>query len=38
LGFTGWNAQRLNAIKIPADSYIDWDDLDVVADNWLAGK
>ena len=25
-------------ISIPADSYIDWRDLDVLTANWLAGK
>jgi len=34
-GQTGWNPDC--DISIPADSYINWDDLDVIADNWLAG-
>jgi hypothetical protein len=25
-------------IGLPADSFVDWRDLDVLADNWLAGK
>ncbi|MHC4460810.1 MAG: right-handed parallel beta-helix repeat-containing protein [Planctomycetota bacterium] len=34
-GQPGWNPDC--DISIPADSYINWDDLDVFADNWLAG-
>jgi parallel beta-helix repeat protein len=34
-GQTGWNPDC--DISISADSYINWDDLNVVADNWLAG-
>jgi hypothetical protein len=44
LGFTwlteppdeNWN--RFCDIGTPDDDYIDWADLKVVADNWLAGK
>lgn len=35
-GDDSWN--RFCDIGIPADDYIDWSDLDVFVDNWLAGK
>lgn len=25
-------------ISLPADEYVDWRDLDILTDNWLAGK
>jgi len=33
-GETAWNPEC--DISIPADNYIDWHDLDIFADNWLA--
>jgi subtilisin family serine protease len=35
-GDDSWN--RFCDIGIPADNYIDWSDLDVFVDNWMAGK